>query len=329
MEKLVRIALAALFLLGIACAQNVPAIDVFGGYSYLNFDMPASTETNAAHLALNGWEFSGAVHVFRRFAAEGEVSGHNLSDCAGESGMTCSDFSYMGGLRYNFGNHSSKITGFVHGLVGQDRADLPISSSSTTQSDTSLAFAAGGGIDYWFFRHVGFQLGPADYLFTRHLNNFDGINVPIQNNIRVSGGIVFRFGGESTPSEPKARSRRAASVSTSASASTSRPATVAAAAPQPAPLSVSVPGRGMSIPAFGLVVAPQEFDGAKIVEIVPGGVAEMASMKVGDLIKSVDGKPVKTPMELVAELSDKSGKVRIGIQRGDFATETLILLGAH
>ena len=38
-------------------------------------------------------------------------------------------------------------------------------------------------------------------------------------------------------------------------------------------------------------------------------------------------KPVKTPMEWLAELSDKSGKVRIGILRGDVATETLILLG--
>jgi PDZ domain-containing secreted protein len=53
----------------------------------------------------------------------------------------------------------------------------------------------------------------------------------------------------------------------------------------------------------------------------------MASFKVGDMIKSVDGKPVRTPMELLAELSDKTGKVKIGIQRGDFATETVILLG--
>ena len=83
----------------------------------------------------------------------------------------------------------------------------------------------------------------------------------------------------------------------------------------------------MPITSLGVVVAPQEFDGAKIVEIVPGGVAEMASLKPADLIKSVDGKAVRTPMELAAELSDKSGKVRIGILRGTFATETLILLG--
>jgi hypothetical protein len=52
-------------------------------------------------------------------------------------------------------------------------------------------------------------------------------------------------------------------------------------------------------------------------------------MKAGDLIKTVDGKPVRTPMELLAELSDKTGKVKIGIQRGDFSTETLVLLGGR
>lgn len=87
--------------------------------------------------------------------------------------------------------------------------------------------------------------------------------------------------------------------------------------------------RGLAIHSFGIVVAPQEFDGAKILQVEPGSIAEMASLKVGDMIKSVDGKVVRTPMELAAELSGKTGKVRIGIQRGDFATETVILLGAQ
>jgi S1-C subfamily serine protease len=92
---------------------------------------------------------------------------------------------------------------------------------------------------------------------------------------------------------------------------------------------VNIPGRGLSISSLGAVLAPQEFDGAKVVEVVPGGVAEMASLKPGDLIKSVDGKAVRTPMELAAELSDKSGKVHLGMQRGDFQTETVILLGTR
>jgi len=85
----------------------------------------------------------------------------------------------------------------------------------------------------------------------------------------------------------------------------------------------------MQIASLGVVVAPQEFDGAKILEILPGGVAEMASLKTGDLVKTVDGKAVRTPMELAAELSDKAGKVRIGILRGTAEIETVILLSVR
>jgi hypothetical protein len=327
MEKLVRIALAALFLVGIASAQNIPQINAFGGYSYLNFDLPAnpSTGTTSQRLAMNGYDFSASVLLFHHISAEGDFSGHSLSDCTGISTLNCTNFSYMGGARYTFGNSSSKITAFAHGLVGRDSANLP-GASGLAVSDGSIAVAAGGGIDYWVFRHIGVQLGPADFMYTRHLT-VDA--VPSQNNIRVSAGVVFRFGGEASSSEPSPRSKSESSSNRSSSrsrraSSGSQPSTVAVS--QPAAMA-GTPGHGMLIAAIGLAVGPQEFDGAKILEIVPGGIAEMASLKVGDLIKSVDGKPVKTPMELAAELSDKSGKVRIGILRGDVATETLILLG--
>jgi hypothetical protein len=339
MEKLVRIVLAVLFLLGIASAQKAPAVDVFVGYSYLNMEVPSSSEpTVSQRLDLNGWDVSASVRLYHRLSAEADLSGHLLPNCAGVAELTCSDFSYMLGPRFTFGDRSSKVTFFVHGLVGQDRADLPISSSSSYVSDTSLALAAGAGVDYWFFRHIGLQLGPADYFFTRHLNTFDAAS---QSNIRASAGIVFRFGGELPPSEPKAPKEAKAEPEShrswirpwhktySTPAPERQPTTVATAGPRPTQPAPTITSHGMSLSGLGVVIGPQEFDGAKILGIVPGGIAEMASMHVGDLIKTVDGKAVRTPMELAAELSDKSGKVRIGIQRGDFAIETLILLGAH
>ena len=269
---------------------------------------------------MNGYDFSVAVGLFHHLAVEGDFSGHTLNDCQNTT-FNCTDFSYMGGVRYKFRDPSSRITGFVHILGGQDNGTFVPSTNNSSQTDTSVAFAAGGGVDYWFFRHIGVQLGPVDYFYTRHLNDF---GLPSQNNIRASAGIVFRFGGELPSSEPRARRSQPQAEPTSSSkrGSPSRPPS---SAPQPAE-TVSIPGRGMPITSLGVVVAPQEFDGAKIVEVVSGGVAEMASLKPGDLIKSVDGKPVKTPMELAAELSDKSGKVRIGILRGTVAIETLVLL---
>jgi hypothetical protein len=329
MEKIVRFALAVLFLLGIASAQNLPAIDVFGGYSYLSFNVPSSIYTTTQRLAMQGWDGSVSVGLpIHRLAAEIDFSGHKLSDCGGDTGVNCSNFAYMFGPRYNLGDRSQKVTGFVHGLVGQDKATLVnTSGSASSTTDTSVAFAGGGGIDYWFLRRVGVQLGPADYFYTHHLNSQ---GVPGQNSYRVAAGIVFRFGGELPAPAPKGAPLPPPSLTPEPPKSRrghveSQPTPVAG---QPTGV-VNVPGHGMSIIALGAVVAPQEFDGAKVVDIAPGGVAEMASLKAGDLIKSVDGKAVRTPMELAAELSDKSGKVHIGIQRGDFATEMTILLGTR
>jgi membrane-associated protease RseP (regulator of RpoE activity) len=322
MKKLVHFALAALFLLGISSAQNIPHIDVFGGFSYYSLDEPGnpSDGTTSTRLGLNGWDFSASFFRYHHVSIEADLSGHSVSNCTfnnSSSNFSCNNFSYMFGPRYNV-REGHKLTGFVHALVGEDRATE--NSSGSPLSDTSLAIGAGVGVNYWVFRQIGFQLGPVDYIYTRHFSDFD---LPSQDNFRASVGIVFRFGGESS-GEPSPKSRPA-------SAPSQPPPTVTARQPvQPGPTSVIVPGgRGMAIAALGIVVVPQEFDGAKILELDPGGVGEMASMKAGDLIKSVDGKPIRTPMELLAELSDKSGKVKIGIQRGDFATETLILLGTR
>jgi hypothetical protein len=318
MKKLVRLALAVFFLFGIAAAQRVPEIDLFGGYSYYSFYLPAnpSAATVSERLGMNGWDLSASALRWHHLSAEADLSGHSVSDCASTT-FSCSNLSYMGGLRYNFrDNPDNRITAFFHVLGGGDHATLAYNGSSLT--DNSLAVGAGIGFNYWVFRHIGVQLGPIDYIYTRHLNDFD---VPSQNNYRASFGVVYRFGGAySGAPSPKVRPS-AAPVSTQPSGG-GRPQPVA----QP---SANISSRGMAIASLGIVVAPQEFDGAKIVEVDPGGVGEMASMKAGDLIKTVDGQPVRTPMELLAAISDKTGKVKIGIQRGDFNTETLILLGAH
>jgi hypothetical protein len=354
MKNLVHFALSVLFLLGIASAQNIPAVDVFGGYSGLDFQVPTSgLPTSQQRLKLNGWEFSASVFSFHHLALEGDFSDHWLNNCGGTT-LKCDDFSWGLGPRFTIGDRSRKLTGFVHGLIGQDTAD--ILGSGVTVSNTSMALAAGGGGDYWLFRHVGLQFGPVDYVFARHLNSFGAAN---QSDFRVAGGIAFRFGGNFPPPEPKApkepkarKEPKAKSEShrswkrpwhkTKSAPSEGQPSETPAesqspvpvtSAPQPArrPASVpaSAPSRGMPVHPLGIVAAPQEFDGAKVLSIEPGSVAEMASLKPGDLIKSVDGKAVRTPMELAAELADKTGKVRIGILRGTFATETVILLGGH
>jgi hypothetical protein len=315
MKNIVRLVLAVFFLLGVCAAQGVP-INIFGGYSYYSFDLPGnpSAAQNSQRLAMNGFDASISAFNWHHLAAEADVNGHTLSNCDSTS-FSCSNIGVMGGARYLFKN-GEHIHVFFHGLVGDDHATLAYNGSTNT--DSSLAAAAGVGVQYWALRRIGVQVG-GDYIYSRHLSAFD---VPSQNSFRANIGIVFRF-GSGVPGAP-ASSPKATRASTQVAVQSQGGPVRGAAAPPS-----TMTARGMAIAALGAVVAPQEFDGAKVVEVDPGGTAEMASIKAGDLITTVDGAPVRTPMELLAALSEKTGKVKLGIQRGDFKTETLILVGTH
>jgi hypothetical protein len=351
MKHCISLAVAALMLTVVSSAQSLPAVDVFGGYSYLNFQVPSSGVTNSTSFKLNGWDAAASVRLFHHLSAEADFSGHQVGDCGGITDINCSDFSYMFGPRFTFGDRSSKTTVFIHGLIGRDRADIfGIGASSTTPdiSDTATAVVGGAGLDYWFMRHIGVQLGPVDAFYTNHLSS-DGATGQV--TFRASAGIAFRFGGDFPQAEPNAKNaqkepkqkpeyhrswkrpwhkvpneQQPGENQPEPQPTTTETAKTQPRAAQPVP---AAPSRGMAIHSLGVIAAPQEFNGARILEIEPGSVAEMASLHVGDLVKSVDGKIVRTPMELAAELSDKTGKVRIGIVRGTFATETTILLGGH
>jgi S1-C subfamily serine protease len=75
----------------------------------------------------------------------------------------------------------------------------------------------------------------------------------------------------------------------------------------------------MNVYALGVVVTLGRNQGAEITSEAP------------NVINAVDGKPVKTPMDLAAELSGKPAgtKIRLGfLIRGEWQTETVILLNA-
>jgi S1-C subfamily serine protease len=85
----------------------------------------------------------------------------------------------------------------------------------------------------------------------------------------------------------------------------------------------------MPIPALGLVATALDTGGAEIVEVVPGSIAEQSGLRVRDVINAIDGKAVRTPMELQAELSSRASgtKLRLGfLVRGYYQSETVIIL---
>jgi S1-C subfamily serine protease len=53
-----------------------------------------------------------------------------------------------------------------------------------------------------------------------------------------------------------------------------------------------------------------------VTEVENGSPAEKAGLKVGQLIKSADGKPVRTPRDFAKAVSGHSGPVTLGTDLG-------------
>ena len=72
-------------------------------------------------------------------------------------------------------------------------------------------------------------------------------------------------------------------------------------------------------PVLGAALDPSfNGTGVRIARITPGGGAEKAGLQVGDIVVSVDGKPVTAPEELIVAIRSKhpGDTLEIGYQRG-------------
>jgi S1-C subfamily serine protease len=86
----------------------------------------------------------------------------------------------------------------------------------------------------------------------------------------------------------------------------------------------------MKLDALGVRVTLGRSAGAEVIDEAPDGVAALAGLHRGDVINAVDGKPVRTPMELAAELANRQAgdKLRLGyLIHGEWQAETVVLLG--
>jgi PEGA domain/PDZ domain len=63
------------------------------------------------------------------------------------------------------------------------------------------------------------------------------------------------------------------------------------------------PNSGITTSTIGIGVEIADVPGAKITEVLAGSIAEQAGLHVGDIINSLDGKPVTTPGEAFGAIS--------------------------
>jgi opacity protein-like surface antigen len=183
-----------------------PKIELFLGYSYLRA-VPAPSNGNRL-VWLNGGSTSVAFNLSRYFGIAEDFGDFNdsrlelrgpgaPSTVVGSSGNV---FTYLLGPRFSYRKHDRFIP-FAQAQLGLIHASEVTASSGCTgagctllPSETRFALAAGGGLDLRLHHHLAVRVVQAEYLMTR----FDDLSTgstATQNDIRLSTGLVFRFGG--------------------------------------------------------------------------------------------------------------------------------------
>jgi opacity protein-like surface antigen len=189
---------AVLFWLVIsAAAQDFPKAEIFGGYSYGNFQVLSSRSS------LNGWNASATVNIYRWFGLTTDFGGLyggkgsqviTLLPPTGTATESLSEHFHTFLFGPQFSYRSGRLSGFGHLLFGESRVNesLTITCAScngfilvsqlNSNTITQTVLALGVGADYKLTRTLAWRV-QVDYL-----------PISSTNNVRVSTGLVFRVG---------------------------------------------------------------------------------------------------------------------------------------
>jgi opacity protein-like surface antigen len=126
----------------------------------------------------------------------GELGANHVGNAGGvQLGNTT--FEYLFGPRFNW--RMSRFTPYVQTLVGGQRFSNGLDISSSTprlaSAQNNFAAAIGGGVDINLTKHIAVKPIQVEYLMAQVSTGAGNLNF-VQNNLRYSAGVVFRFGSK-------------------------------------------------------------------------------------------------------------------------------------
>jgi len=187
MRKAMVVAFTLILFAGLASAQ-VPSGNIFVGYSFYSASPSTLDLASVGRPNMNGWEASLEGKALPWVGIVADVSGHYGQQSYVEltpngpfgATVTGHETDVMFGPRLSF--PVGKFRPFGEAMFGIGHVNT---GQGISTSDTSVATALGGGLDYKIIRIVAVR-AEADYVQTRFFST-------TQNNFRLSTGIVFRF----------------------------------------------------------------------------------------------------------------------------------------
>lgn len=191
--------LAAAVCMSVTLNAQVPGLDtpnyeLYGGYSYV---FSGNDNFNTNQIVTNGapgWDTSFKIPILGAFLGiKGDVSGTYLKN--EQPNFHPQEYFFMAGPQV--GIHLGRSTLFAHGMVGSSH--LTQQAVPSFNPGTSLAIAAGGGLDAGFSRHWAWRI-TGDFYNTHFktpkassLSAKSVVNEVSNSDGRVATGPVFRF----------------------------------------------------------------------------------------------------------------------------------------
>ncbi|MBI4482280.1 MAG: hypothetical protein HY652_05255 [Acidobacteria bacterium] len=173
-------------------AQETPAWEFFGGYSFQRSDVreyfkssPILFTFRNQDVNLNGWETSVTENLNRWLGGTLDLSGHYKTPQLLGTRSRERMFSILYGPRFSY--RTPSVIPFAHVLMGVAHAAVRVTPVGPHASDLSFAMAAGGGLDVNLGRKAAIRVFQADYFRTNLLGTR-------QNKYRASAGVVFYLG---------------------------------------------------------------------------------------------------------------------------------------
>ena len=190
--------------------RRVAKTELFLGYSRFGVGVHSDLGTTGNRMVgLNGGTASIAYNFSHYVSLVGDFGGYgsNQIELAGSGAnqpravdADGTAFTYMIGPRLSFRN-DSRFTPFLQILGGEVHAS-PVTVASCVglacqvlPGQNAFAMTAGGGLDIRLNHLISLRAVQAEYMMTR-FSTIPYDNSASQNDLRLSSGIVFRFGGE-------------------------------------------------------------------------------------------------------------------------------------
>ncbi|MBW4028614.1 MAG: hypothetical protein HIU93_14660 [Acidobacteria bacterium] len=190
---------------------DYPKVEIFAGFTH--FGTPLSdTVSGNRMIGLNGGSASVAFNFNRYLGLVGDFGGYDdsrlqLTGTGANQPFTVDSsgtaYTYLFGPRLSYRN-STRFTPFAQALFGGVHASAVTvsgcsgSACTPLPSQNSFAMTAGGGLDIRLTRHFSIRPVQAEYMMTRFADVSAGASTgssSMQNDLRLSSGVLFGFGG--------------------------------------------------------------------------------------------------------------------------------------